>query len=45
MKYRMLGKELKVSAVGMGVMGFSHGDGTLYAHVWDDEFAVSGEEL
>lgn len=29
MKYRMLGSELKVSAVGMGVMGFSHGYGAL----------------
>lgn len=27
MKYRMLGKNIKVSAVGMGVMGFSHGYG------------------
>lgn len=29
MRYRALGRELKVSAVGMGVMGFSHGYGAL----------------
>lgn len=27
MKYRVLGKELKVSEVGLGCMGFSHASG------------------